>query len=1119
MPFSSLPSSSGGGGLIVHAEKKAYVKCVTSTGRLVFCYDEKYHGGVYLVWYEYELNTGSNAPEWAQYASNIKEVEFDASFAEARPTSCYQWFASMPNLESICNIEYLNTSNVTNMNSMFYQCSKLASLDLSGFDTKNVNDMSNMFSGCSNLTTILTAEKFVLKDGAKGRNMFAGCTKLKGDISYNSSKVDQNYANVNGGYFTGKGYTRRPWVKYADGTLTFRYEWKSTLGNNEYELNGVGSMPGWCEPHAASISKVAFDESFVNARPVSCSHWFDGCSNLATIEGLEYLNTSNVTDMQYLFSGCIGLQTLDLETFNTGNVTNMSNMFADCSNLQTIYAKESFTNSKVISADDMFKGCSKLEGDVKFSDGNIGKEYATLDGGYLKDKDTPLRPWVKLKDGVLTFQYGYHYKIGDNEFLLTDGEKRPEWFGKGSEITKVVFDKSFGTVRPTSCYQWFSYCSKLSTIEGIENLNTSLVTTMNCMFGGCSKIGSFDLSNFDTSNVTDMVGMFAYCSKLTSLDLSNFDTSKVTTMLNMFYGCSMLTSLDLSKFNTSEVTNMKTMFTYCSKLTSLDLSSFDTSSVTDMQEMFRGCSLLTTIYVSDAFVLKEGVNGTNMFTDCRSLKGDIEYDRYNTGTTYAKSEGGYFIDRNNLPRPWVSFANGTLTFQYGVKKQLGDEEYLLNEGDDEPGWYYKHLSGREINDIYKVVFDESFAQARPTTCCSWFFPFACLETIEGIQYLNTSNVTNMNRMFARCYSLTSLDLSNFDTSNVTSMNSMFEECYSLSSLDLSNFDTSNVTDMGSMFNYSNLTSLDLSSFDTQKVEVMWDMFNYCIQLTSVYLGEKFSMDKVKKRHYSDMFKYSPVVVYSVPNRYEALRGHEAFGDRTMKPYVSINPKSKYGTLCVPVGSSLAEGSFTGFDKLYQVQNADKDKGTITMVEAMSIEPGVPYVYHRFLEGVNFESNTEDSSSETTSQVKKPVMSVITYDVDENASSAVTAPKNENSLLKGTFESMLAKGGSYILQTDGNFHPVAADNKTLMVGAYRAYLDLPSLGEGGAEISAKAYRMVFEDGEATGIDRINGEGYDKGVYDQADQQPKVYFDLMGRKVNAPQKGEIYIVNSKKVIYNK
>ena len=246
---------------------------------------------------------------------------------------------------------------------------------------------------------------------------------------------------------------------------------------------------------------------------------------------------------------------------------------------------------------------------------------------------------------------------------------------------------------------------------------------------------------------------------------------------------------------------------------------------------------------------------------------------------------------------------------------------------------------------------------------------------------------------------------------------------------------------------------------------------------------------------------------------------------TVKPYVSINPEAIYGTICVPVGSSLADGSFTGFDKLYQVKNADTNKEVVTMEEAKKLEPGKPYVYHRYLEGKDFESKTEESAPESSddasdnpSAAKAPVMSVITFDVGKDAASSVTAPVNEGSMLKGTFKRMEAPGGSYILQKDGMFHLVQERNPNhLPVGAYRAYLDFPGFDNTG-DIEAKSFRMVFEGGEATGIDGINADdNANKGIYDAADQQPKVFFDLMGRKVSAPQKGAIYIVNGKKMIF--
>lgn len=535
-------------------------------------------------------------------------------------------------------------------------------------------------------------------------------------------------------------------------------------------------------------------------------------------------------------------------------------------------------------------------------------------------------------------------------------------------------------------------------------------------------------------------------------------------------------------------------------------------------------------------------------------------------------------------KAWAKYDKSvkSLTFYYDEKGELGDGEYEMND-DQEPGWITEHKA-----DIVRVVFDVSFASARPASCNSWFMECEKLEAIDGIENLNTSKVTDMWNMFYNCKSLTSLDLktfdthnvlgmsymffgcnnltylnvSSFDTSNVGNMNWMFagcwkltnlsvsnfdmhsvrtmlgmfssckglthidvshfntenvknmqavfQNCENLSSLDLSGFNTSKVNDIASMFNScKSLTSLDLSNFDTQLVTQSTSLFYGCQKLEAIYLGDKFSLEGLSKLYASIyMFYNCSATLYCSPAAYWASKNCSRVKEagQAVKPYVSINKTSEYGTLCVPVGSSLVAGSFTGFDKLYQVTNADKNKGTITLTEAKSIEPGVPYVYHRYLEGVDFEGKND--------------MSVITFDVD--ASSSVTAPKNDGSLLKGTFESMVAKGGSYILQTDGNFHPVAADNTTLKVGAYSAYLDLSSTEIGGGDDGfdeAKVYSMVFENGESTGIDRINGDGSYKGIYDQANLQPKVYFDLMGRKVAAPQKGEIYIVNGKKVVYNK
>ena len=283
-----------------------------------------------------------------------------------------------------------------------------------------------------------------------------------------------------------------------------------------------------------------------------------------------------------------------------------------------------------------------------------------------------------------------------------------------------------------------------------------------------------------------------------------------------------------------------------------------------MSYMFSRCSALTTIYASDKFVTSKVQSGISMFSACKNLKGTIlNYKDSKTDHTYANcGTNGYFT-------PVFEYAEfdkgtGTLTFRRGLSKPKG--AYALNVEASDPGW----LTHKD--EIKEVVFDASFADARPTSCYKWFWYCTNLATIEGIENLNTENVTNMGVMFCGCQKLSSLDLTNFNTGNVTNMSGMFGYCYGLTSLDLTSFNTANVTDMGQMFvacnglasldltsfNTANvmnmghmfwgcngLTSLDLTSFNTANVTYMDFMFNNCSTLTTIYASEKFVTSKVQ----------------------------------------------------------------------------------------------------------------------------------------------------------------------------------------------------------------------------------------------------------------------------------
>ena len=362
-----------------------------------------------------------------------------------------------------------------------------------------------------------------------------------------------------------------------------------------------------------------------------------------------------------------------------------------------------------------------------------------------------------------------------------------DWYAIRENIKKVVFDASFANARPTSCDHWFAYCPNLTTIEGIEYFNTENVTNMRYMFGGCRSLKSLDLTNFNTENVTDMYSMFYKCTSLESLDLTNFNTAKVT----------------------------------------------------NMESMFHKCFALKTIYASDKFVTDQVTESTCMFSDCLNLK---DYTSSKEDHTYANcGPTGYFT----YGRGYAMFdgATGTLTFSYKGFKPEG--AYELNEGGNTPEWISKNSY------VKKVVFDASFANARPASCYKWFCGCVNLAQIEGIEYLNTEEVTNMAWMFKGCSNLKSLDVSKFNTAQVTDMSYMFTHCWGLESLDVSRLNTENVTNMENMFLYcsnSKLTSLDVSNFNTEKVTNMSCMFRGNSNLTSLDLSN-FNTQDVKDMSY------------------------------------------------------------------------------------------------------------------------------------------------------------------------------------------------------------------------------------------------------------------------------
>ena len=367
------------------------------------------------------------------------------------------------------------------------------------------------------------------------------------------------------------------------------YAYKLTIGGKGGIIaneNMTGYFLGF---FSTVLNKVSIDLSALDTSEVTdMRYMFAGCSSLTSLD-LSNFDTSKVTDMRYMFAGCNSLTSLDVSNFDTSKVTSMGDMFSRCESLTSLDVSK-FNTSKVTNMSAMFYACNSL----------TSLDVSKFDTSKVTNMETMFSGCRNLTS------------LDVSNFDTSKVTRMGSMFYHCSSLTSLDVSK-FDTSQVTDMGAMFEYCSKLTSLD-LSKFDTSEVTDMRYMFSDCSSLTSIDVSKFDTSKVTNMDYMFEDCSKLTSLDLRNFNTSQVTSMYEMFASCYDLTSLDVSNFDTSQVTTMGYMFNGCNGLTSLDLRSFNTSQVTSMAGMFRGCSKLTQINVSDKWVMKS--SQFLMFDDC-----------------------------------------------------------------------------------------------------------------------------------------------------------------------------------------------------------------------------------------------------------------------------------------------------------------------------------------------------------------------------------------------------------------------------------------------------------------------------------------------------------------------
>ena len=180
--------------------------------------------------------------------------------------------------------------------------------------------------------------------------------------------------------------------------------------------------------------------------------------------------------------------------------------------------------------------------------------------------------YATVSGTAMTLKYGALPASGATEFTGTSG-----WNNDfRSTVTTATVDESCKNYAGNNLAHLFYYMQKLTTIEGLANLNTANVISTRNMFNTCKALTSLDLSAFNTEKVTNMGSMFSACQALTSLDLSAFNTAAVTVMSFMFYNCTALKTITVSSgWNTDKVTSSDDMFAGCTKLPNFDANKKD----------------------------------------------------------------------------------------------------------------------------------------------------------------------------------------------------------------------------------------------------------------------------------------------------------------------------------------------------------------------------------------------------------------------------------------------------------------------------------------------------------------------------------------------------------------
>ena len=655
---------------------------------------------------EKNIEANQNSSYLFYYLSNVKEIAFDN----------------------------FDTSQVTNMGSMFEACKSLTSLDVSKFGTSQVTDMSYMFGEGEALETLdvskLNTSQVINMDG-----MFHHCKNL---ISLDVSEFDTSH------------------------------------------VTDMSGMFNHCE-NLTSLDVSKFDTSQVK----SMRWMFGNCESLTNLDVRKF-DTSQVTDMSYMFCECIGLTSLDVSKFDTSQVTNMGSMFYSCSRLTSLDVSK-FDTSQVTNMGSMFEACKSLTSlDVsKFGTSQVtDMSYMFGEGEALETLDVS-----KLNTSqVINMDGMFHHcknliSLDVSEFDTSHVTDMSGMFNHCENLTSLDVSK-FDTSQVKSMRWMFGNCESLTNLD-VRKFDTSQVTNMKAMFQACRKLIELNISNFNTSQVTNMSYMFCNCSSLRSIYVSEYNettgngwtTKNVTDSDEMFTSATKLVGGNGTKFNSSYIDATYARIDKEGEpgyLTNIDQKASETESYVGYYADVDGDGTVDGIIFADLLHGKTGQwgdsNGTYTIPTIESTKvksykiSQEDYTDPLGGTSKILTTSGdgndrfYVMDLTNVGKSEYRLANsqmsGTITtFGSGkantqTLRETNNLYFTLREPIESKvnkGWFIPSKEewsafGEELgitrsNYSAKGLSREYWSSSQNDTdlSCAWYadFDFACMEYMNG----------------------------------------------------------------------------------------------------------------------------------------------------------------------------------------------------------------------------------------------------------------------------------------------------------------------------------------------------------------------------------------------------